>query len=133
MSVGVAEEPAETPLGSGQQPACTEDGSWLLETRVRDDRDLRGWLLGLVAAVSDGAGIAARAREGAEPCVRHLVASIAIALAQDPQSEPTTAALRPLRAAGYEVSAVRDLAPGVPDETVIAMAAQENRVLLTED
>jgi predicted nuclease of predicted toxin-antitoxin system len=41
--------------------------------------------------------------------------------------------VRALRAAGYEVSAVRDLAPGAPDETVIAMAAQENRVLLTED
>jgi len=49
----------------------------------------------LVAAVSDGAGIAARAREGAEHGVRHLVASIATALAQDPQSEPTAAALRP--------------------------------------
>ena len=41
--------------------------------------------------------------------------------------------VRALRAAGYEVSAVRDLTPGAPDETVIAMAAQENRVLLTED
>ena len=41
--------------------------------------------------------------------------------------------VRALRAAGYEVSAVRDHAPGAPDETVIAMAAQENRVLLTED
>lgn len=43
------------------------------------------------------------------------------------------AVVRALRAAGYDVLAVRDFAPGAPDEAVMAMAASEERVLLTED
>jgi hypothetical protein len=72
--VGVAEELAETPLGSGQQPACTEDGIWLLETRVRDDRDLRRWLLGLGDEVEVLASRALReelARTGARAAARY--------------------------------------------------------------
>jgi len=38
-----------------------------------------------------------------------------------------------LRAAGHDVSAVVELHPGATDETVLALARDEARVLLTED
>ena len=41
--------------------------------------------------------------------------------------------VRALRGAGDDVSAVTDLAPGADDEQVLAIAANESRVLLTED
>ena len=41
--------------------------------------------------------------------------------------------VRALRAAGYDVKAVSDIAPGVPDEEVINLAVRESRALLTED
>ena len=43
------------------------------------------------------------------------------------------AAVRALRADGYDVVAVADLAPGAEDEVVLALARSESRVLLTED
>jgi predicted nuclease of predicted toxin-antitoxin system len=41
--------------------------------------------------------------------------------------------IRALRAAGHDVLAVIETAPGASDEVVIDMAARENRVFLTED
>jgi len=41
--------------------------------------------------------------------------------------------VRALRAAGYEVRTVHDLAPRATDEEVIALALRERCVLLTED
>ncbi len=41
--------------------------------------------------------------------------------------------VRALRAAGYSVATVTDLAPGAPDERVIGLAVGERSVLLTED
>lgn len=38
-----------------------------------------------------------------------------------------------LRAAGHDVRTVQDIAPAAEDEAVIALAAGENRILLTED
>lgn len=43
------------------------------------------------------------------------------------------AAVRALRAAGHDVLAVQETIPGAPDRDVIALAATERRVLLTED
>lgn len=43
------------------------------------------------------------------------------------------AVVRTLRDAGYEVLAVADVSPSASDDAVIALAAQENRILLTED
>ena len=43
------------------------------------------------------------------------------------------AVVRTLRDAGYEVLAVSDVSPSASDDAVIALAAQENRILLTED
>ena len=43
------------------------------------------------------------------------------------------AAVRALRSAGYDVAAVAELAPQAQDTEVIALAARERRVLLTED
>ena len=43
------------------------------------------------------------------------------------------AVVRTLRDAGYEVLAISDVSPGASDDAVIALAAQENRILLTED
>ena len=41
--------------------------------------------------------------------------------------------VRPLRAAGHDVLAVGEQASGSTDEAVMRLAAQSNRVLLTED
>lgn len=38
-----------------------------------------------------------------------------------------------LRAAGQDVTAVSEIAPGATDERVLALAADEKRVLITED
>lgn len=43
------------------------------------------------------------------------------------------AVVRALRSAGHDVAAVRDLAPGAPDEDVVRMTRVQERVLLTED
>lgn len=43
------------------------------------------------------------------------------------------AVVRALRAAGHDVAAVRDHAPGASDEQVIRLAQAEGRTLLTED
>ena len=43
------------------------------------------------------------------------------------------AVVRTLRDAGYEVLAVADVSPSASDDAVIALAAQENRILFTED
>lgn len=43
------------------------------------------------------------------------------------------AAVRALRAAGYDVDAVKDRFPGATDEEVVKIAVQESRILLTED
>jgi len=43
------------------------------------------------------------------------------------------AVVRALRAAGHDVLAVAELSPRSDDRAVIDLAAQENRVLLTED
>jgi predicted nuclease of predicted toxin-antitoxin system len=43
------------------------------------------------------------------------------------------AVVRALRAKGHVVTAVGEVAAGVPDERVIAMAVREGAVLLTED
>ncbi len=43
------------------------------------------------------------------------------------------AVVRSPRDAGYDVLAVRDVAPGVEDELVMTLAAEEGRILLTED
>jgi len=42
-------------------------------------------------------------------------------------------AVRDLRAAGHDVSAIVEINPGAQDETVLALARNEARVLLTED
>lgn len=41
--------------------------------------------------------------------------------------------VRALRSAGYDVTAICESAPQTPDTDVIALAARERRVLLTED
>lgn len=41
--------------------------------------------------------------------------------------------VRALRGAGHDVCAVSESSPRVEDSEVIALAAQQNRVLLTED
>jgi predicted nuclease of predicted toxin-antitoxin system len=41
--------------------------------------------------------------------------------------------VRALRAAGRDVKAIIEAAPGAQDEAVVAMAIQDQRVLLTED
>jgi predicted nuclease of predicted toxin-antitoxin system len=41
--------------------------------------------------------------------------------------------VRALRAAGHDVVAVADIAPGASDDVVIEMAARDGRLLLTED
>ena len=43
------------------------------------------------------------------------------------------AVVRTLREAGYKVLAVSDISSGASDDAVIALAAQDNRILLTED
>ena len=43
------------------------------------------------------------------------------------------AAVTALRASGHDVIAVADLSPGADDESVLALARTESRVLLTED
>ena len=43
------------------------------------------------------------------------------------------AVVRALRADGHDVLAVAELGPGTDDDAVIALAANERRVLLTED
>ena len=43
------------------------------------------------------------------------------------------AVVRTLRAAGYDVLAVSERAPGARDEDVIRFATSERRILLTED
>lgn len=43
------------------------------------------------------------------------------------------AVVRALRAAGYDVLAVAERAPGARDEDVIRLATSERRILLTED
>src|SRR5438045_2278792 len=43
------------------------------------------------------------------------------------------AAVRALRAAGYDVATVSEKSPGATDSSVIDLAYRENRVLLTED
>jgi len=43
------------------------------------------------------------------------------------------AAVRALRAAGHEVTAVAELAPRAPDEAVVDLALREGSILLTED
>lgn len=43
------------------------------------------------------------------------------------------AAVRALRAAGHDITAVKDVLAGRPDEEVIQLALKESRVLLTED
>ena len=41
--------------------------------------------------------------------------------------------VRAIRAAGHDVVAIREFAPGVPDEHVIRLAVADQRILLTED
>lgn len=41
--------------------------------------------------------------------------------------------IRALRLAGHDVKSVREIAPELPDEQVIAVARIEGRVLITED
>jgi predicted nuclease of predicted toxin-antitoxin system len=41
--------------------------------------------------------------------------------------------VRALRAAGHDVTAVADAAPGANDSAVIAMALREKRIFITED
>lgn len=41
--------------------------------------------------------------------------------------------VRALRAAGHDVSAVSEVSPGADDTTVIDLALEEKRILLTED
>ncbi len=41
--------------------------------------------------------------------------------------------IRRLRAAGHDVAAIIDSAPGTDDTTVLARAAQEDRIILTFD
>ncbi|MGA2939313.1 MAG: DUF5615 family PIN-like protein [Syntrophobacteraceae bacterium] len=43
------------------------------------------------------------------------------------------AVVRALRAAGHDVKAIVEVCPGIPDEEVMRIGAQERRVLLTED
>lgn len=43
------------------------------------------------------------------------------------------AVVRALRAAGHDVVAIAEISPQIEDEAVIALAAKERRVLLTED
>ena len=43
------------------------------------------------------------------------------------------AVVRALRAVGYDVSAMVEISPGAEDESVLAIARSQNRVLLTED
>jgi|SRR3954463_14711511 predicted nuclease of predicted toxin-antitoxin system len=43
------------------------------------------------------------------------------------------AVVRALRSAGYDVTAISEAAPQIPDTDVIALADRERRVLLTED
>jgi len=43
------------------------------------------------------------------------------------------AVVRALRAAGHDVKAIEEVCPGIPDEEVMRIGAQERRVLLTED
>ena len=43
------------------------------------------------------------------------------------------AIVRALRAAGHDVALVREQLPGAPDETVVTLARQDRRILLTED
>ena len=43
------------------------------------------------------------------------------------------AVVRALRAAGHEVVAIIETAPGAEDETIIDRAVREQRILLTED
>lgn len=43
------------------------------------------------------------------------------------------AVVRALRASGHDVTAVADVKPRADDETVIRLALEESRVLLTED
>ena len=43
------------------------------------------------------------------------------------------AVVRALRSAGHDVAAIAELNPGLDDDTVIAMAVTEGRVLVTED
>lgn len=38
-----------------------------------------------------------------------------------------------LRAQGYDVLSIREIAPGIADETVLAMAAADSRILITFD
>jgi Domain of unknown function (DUF5615) len=41
--------------------------------------------------------------------------------------------VRVLRAAGHDVTAVAEAAPGAPDDKVIALAHKQRRILITED
>ena len=41
--------------------------------------------------------------------------------------------VRAMRAAGHDVSTVHELAPAATDQTVMRLAQNENRILLTED
>jgi hypothetical protein len=41
--------------------------------------------------------------------------------------------VRVLRAAGHDVMAVAEAAPGAPDDGVIALAHKQRRILITED
>lgn len=41
--------------------------------------------------------------------------------------------VRALRGAGHDVRAVIEVAPGLPDEEVLAMAVADDRVFITED
>jgi len=43
------------------------------------------------------------------------------------------AVVRALRAAGHDVSTVAEISAGAPDESVLALARGEARILLTED
>ena len=43
------------------------------------------------------------------------------------------AVVRSLKAAGYDVAAVAEILRGASDESVIALAASERRILITED
>lgn len=43
------------------------------------------------------------------------------------------AGVRALRAAGYDVAAIVEIAPGSPDSEVLQRGSAEDRVLLTED
>lgn len=41
--------------------------------------------------------------------------------------------LQALREAGYDVTSILELSPGIPDEEVLALAQQQGRLLLTVD